>query len=122
MQGKAETRTADFGFSRLGDLLVITDLLILQLQGHSERIDVLTPAPGAIVRVLTVEGATAADIAGPPVRRDAGIVTGDDIVRAEFIFFACTSELTVQTGISRIGLKSPDANLLRKQIQGIHGP
>src|SRR4029077_8976719 len=113
MQGRAETRTADFGSSRLGDLLVITDLLILQLQGHSERIDVLTSRPGGIVQVLPVEGAAAADSAGPPVRRDTGIWTGDDIVRAEFIFFACASKLTVQTCISRIGLKSPDPYLLR---------
>src|SRR6185295_2757985 len=122
MQGKAETRTADFGSSRLGGLIVITDLLILQLQGHSERIDVLTSRPGGIVQVLSVEGPTAANIAGSPVRRDAGVVTGDDIVRAEFIFFACASELTVQTGISRIGLEFPDPYLLRKQVQGVPGP
>src|SRR5207253_5093725 len=97
--------------------------LILQLQGHSESIDVVTSRPGGVVQVLIIEGgAGAADSAGPPVRRDARIVTRDDIVRAEFIFFARAAEVTVKAGISRIGLKSPDPNLLRKQIQGVAGP
>src|ERR1700704_3179032 len=74
--------------------------LILQLQGHSERIDVLTCRPGGVVQVLPIEGAGAADIASPPVRRDTRIVTRNDIVRAEFIFFACAgaAERTVKAG------------------------
>ncbi len=87
-----------------------------------ERIDVLTCRPGSVVQVLSVERTGAADVAGSPVRRDARIVAGNDIVHAEFKFLARAGELTIEAGISPIGLKSSDPDFLRKQIQGVPCP
>src|SRR5688572_1947728 len=99
-----------------------THRLILQLQCYDDSIDVRPCRSWSIVQVLSVERACAADVASPIVRRNAGIVAGDDIVHTCFIFLAVTGELTVKAGISRIGLKPSDPDLLRKQIQGIRGP
>ena len=86
-----------------------------------ERIDVLTsrsgPAPNTPRRPPRPR-----TIAIPPVCRDARIVTANDVVRAKFIFFGCAAELTVNAGISPIGLESPDPDLIWKQIQGVHCP
>ena len=81
-----------------------------------ERIDVLTCRSGRVVQVLSVKGTAVTDIASPPVRRDARIVAGNNIVQAEFKFITCAGELTIEACISPIGLKSSDPDFLRKQI------
>src|SRR6266850_2983533 len=59
----------------------------------------------------------------PPVGREARIETANDVVQATFVFILSASVLvhTVDVGVSRIRLESPDPYLLREQIQGVCG-
>src|SRR5678815_4390649 len=60
-------------------------------------------------------------IAMSPPRRNACIVTGNDVIHAGFKFIECAGVHTVHEGVSPVGLESPDPDLLRKQIQSVRG-
>ena len=93
--------------------------LVLQLQGHVERIH------SRVTRIEVVpscRATVALEIAIPVVRRDPGIVPRDDIIDARFPFIPVIAVERIHAGIPHIGLESADADLVRNQVQRVHGP
>ncbi len=69
------------------------------------------------------EAARAAiDVPVPIVGRDPGIVPRNDIVHPGFPFIPLIGVPRADFREAHVGLKATDADFLRKQVQGIHGP
>lgn len=97
--------------------LTYAEQLVLQLQGHVERIDLVSSCTRAIVKQ-----ALAFNITIPAISRDPSIVARDDVVDTIFPLLPHGAVQWIDAGESRVRLEPSDTDFVRDQVQTVDRP